>query len=437
MIIVYKFGGASVKGADEIKNVANILEKIPPHTKCIAVFSAMGKTTNRLEAILKTFPQTDHLHKLTQYHEKIIDELYTDEKEKAAAYMKLQALLQELHTELTSNFTNDKDEFYDRIIPFGERISTCIISQYLNIAGIINTELDARRVIITDNTFRSANVNWQKTENAINIATTELFKTTDIIVTQGFTGMSETQKPVTLGREGSDYSAAIFAHALDAEHVTIWKDVPGVLNADPKYFSDAVKIPFISYWDATELAYYGASVIHPKTIKPLQNKNIPLFVRSFLNHEQDGTRVMNAAQNPSYNTEKKIPSYIFKPNQILISISPRDFSFIEEDNLSYIFKTFSEHHIHINMMQNSALSFSVCIDADKGDFTAVRIALQQQYKVKYNEGITIVTVRHYTEKTLLDILKGKEILLEQKSRYTAQFAVIDPEITTIEHQPLE
>ncbi|MDR2556613.1 MAG: aspartate kinase, partial [Bacteroidales bacterium] len=362
-IIVYKFGGASVKGANEVKNVADILKKIPPQTKCIAVFSAMGKTTNRLESILKTFPQTEHLHALTQYHQEIIDGLYTDEKEKASAQKKLNELLQELHTELANNHTNSKDEFYDRIVPFGERISTCIISQYLNTANITNTELDARKVIITDNTFRNANVNWQQTENAVNAAATELFKTTDIIVTQGFIGSTEkntidADKPnsyftgntkeaqsVTLGREGSDYSAAIFAYALNASEVTIWKDVSGVLNADPKYFSNAIKLERISYWDATELAYYGASVIHPKTIKPLQNKNIPLYVRSFLNPEQEGTTVINAAQNPAYNTEKKIPSYIFKTNQILLSISPRDFSFIEENNLSYIFKTFSQHRI--------------------------------------------------------------------------------------------
>jgi aspartate kinase len=286
-------------------------------------------------------------------------------------------------------------------------------------------------VIITDNNFRSANVDWQQTEDAVRSEVEKIFTDSNLIVTQGFIGGTKVDTaiiPVTLGREGSDYSAAIFAYALNANEVTIWKDVSGVLNADPKYFSNAVKLDHISYWDATELAYYGASVIHPKTIKPLRNKNIPLYVRSFLRPEEEGTKVINATQVPQYNAEKKTPSYIFKPDQILLSISPRDFSFIEENNFSYIFKIFFEHRIHINMMQNSALSFSVCIDADRGDFPAARAALQQYYKVKYNENITLVTIRHYTEDTLKEVLTGKKILLEQKSRYTAQFAVIDPEI---------
>jgi aspartate kinase len=431
LTIIYKFGGASVKGADEVKNVAEILKKIPPQTKCIAVFSAMGKTTNRLEAILKTFPQTEHLQMLKQYHAEIINKLYADETERASAQEKLQIFLQELHAELTSSRPENKDMFYDKVVSFGERISTCIISQYLNSINIANVELDARKVIITDNNFRSANVDWRQTEEAVKSETGKIFTGGNLIVTQGFIGGTKTDTataPVTLGREGSDYSAAIFAYALNASEVTIWKDVSGVLNADPKYFSNAVKLDRISYWDATELAYYGASVIHPKTIKPLRNKNIPLYVRSFLHPEEEGTKVINAAQDPQYNAEKKIPSYIFKPYQILLSISPRDFSFIEENNFSYIFNIFFEHRIHINMMQNSALSFSVCIDADRGDFPAARAALQQYYKVKYNENITLVTIRHYTEDTLKEVLTGKEILLEQKSRYTAQFAVIDPEI---------
>jgi aspartate kinase len=428
-IEVYKFGGASVKGAEEIKNVATILAKVPENTHCIAVFSAMGKTTNRLEAIIKTYPEKDDWDALVSYHKDIIDGLYKDDKERDFAHKKLQILFDELYAELNVARPSNKNEFYDRVVPYGERISTCIISHYLNVTGITNSELDARKVIITDDSFRSANVDWTATEKSIVTETERLLKNNRIIVTQGFIGATIDNRQTTLGREGSDYSAAIFAYSLNAKNVTIWKDVSGVLNADPKYFSAAVKIPFISYWDATELAYYGASVIHPKTIKPLQNKNIPLNVRSFLNYNESGTLVAKAAGNPTYNTETKIPSYIFKPYQILLSISPLDFSFIEENNLSHIFKTFSKYNVHINMMQNSALSFSVCIDTDKSDFENVLVSLKEHYRVRYNKDVTLVTIRHYTEKTINEVLLGKKILLEQKSRYTAQFAIIDPEIS--------
>lgn len=309
---------------------------------------------------------------------------------------------------------------YDQIVSLGELISTCIVGAYLEQQGCSNIWLDVRDVLMTDNTYREAKVDWQKSEMLVQKQVVPAFSGVDVVITQGFIGGTSENYTTTLGREGSDYSAAIFAYLLNAEAMYIWKDVPGILNADPKFYKDAQKLDQISYHDAIELAYYGATVIHPKTIKPLENKNIPLFVKSFLKPEANGTTIRTNVQ-----TKPMIPSYIFKKNQVLISISAKDFSFIAEDNLSRIFALFAGHGVKIHLMQNSAISFSVCVDNDNFKIPALIEALQKDFKIRYNEDLMLYTIRHYYQNTIDTITSGKEILLEQRSRNTAQFVLRD------------
>ena len=299
----------------------------------------------------------------------------------------------------------------------GETISTKIISAYLNEIGILNKWVDARGLIQTDNTYREGKVDFELTEVLITSQITPILKTIDIVVTQGFIGGTSENFTTTLGREGSDYTASIIAYCLNAESVTIWKDVPGVLNADPKWFNKTKKIDQLSYQDAIELTYYGATVIHPKTIKPLQNKNIPLFVKSFLHPKEVGS-VIKDGEN-----RLNIPSYIFKINQVLISIQPKDFSFIAEDNLSDIFEVFARCSVKINLMQLSAISFSVCCDHDVIKINNLVNELQQTFKVLYNSNLELMTVRYYTPEIIESLTKNKIILLEQRSRFTVQMVM--------------
>src|SRR6185503_2447882 len=304
---------------------------------------------------------------------------------------------------------------YDQIVSQGELISTRIISAYLNENGFANEWLDIRDCLVTDDNYRDAKVNWSLTEKLVQRRIPELLKKNNIVVTQGFIGATPENFTTTLGREGSDYTAAILSFCLDAEEMIVWKDVPGVLSADPKYYEDAVKLQEISYLDAIELTYYGATVIHPKTIKPLENKNIPLRVRSFMAPKDSGTSVGN------YNTTKPlVPCFIFKTNQILLSISAKDFSFVAEDALSKIFKVCADHKVKINLMQNSAISFSVCADNDEFKIPPLIEDLKKDFKVLYNDNLRLVTVRHYYQSTIDKLTKDKTILLEQRSRQTAQ-----------------
>jgi len=273
--------------------------------------------------------------------------------------------------------------------------------------------IDARKLIITDNNYREANINWEKTEKKIQKTITHHFKTNRLIITQGFIGGTLEGISTTLGREGSDFSAAIFAHAMDAESVSIWKDVEGLLNADPKKFSHTVKLDKIPYREAIELAYYGANVIHPKTLKPLQNKKIPLFVKSFMQPEEEGSIIHD------FKNQKNIPCFIKKTRQILLSISPKDFSFIAEENLSTIFAIFAFFGFKINLMQNSAISFSVCVDY-RNNLAQLIEELQTEFFVKYNENVELLTVRHYTEDSLNGLTDNKKIILEQRNRTTLQ-----------------
>lgn len=418
---VYKFGGASVKDADAVRNVAEILNSQAKGPVCV-VISAMGKTTNALEAILDAFyhhqDNRDGLFKdLMGKHITILHGLFPEASH--PVYEKVRKLFGDLYGKLSDIAAIDYDRAYDRVVSYGERLSTCIVSAYLTEVGIYNNELDATQLLLTDGRFREGKIIWDVTGSRIRKAVeSHMDEQTQIVVTQGFIASNEAGETVTLGREGSDYSAAVFAYCLDAERITIWKDVPGVLNADPKYFRHTEKLDYISYFDATELAYYGASIIHPKTIKPLQNKHIPLHVRSFVEVEAPGTWVgLDNVPN------SKIPSYIVKNNQILLSIYPKDFSFVDEGNLSEIFECFVEYGLKVNMMQNSALSFSVCMDGDKGNVPAAIEALSEHYDCRYNGDLKLVTIRHYTQEVIDRIVGDFQVMLEQRSRQAVQLVL--------------
>jgi aspartate kinase len=388
------------------------------------VVSAMGKTTNALEKLNYVIFNSKneiptHLKNIKDYHYTIVNELFPDKKH--TIFKELDAMFKLLTTQATQISDDNIDYSYDQIVSFGELIATKIISYYLLDVGIKNEWKDIREIIKTDFSYREGEVDWELTRyltNKILLPAYTNGNVRKIIITQGFIAGTPETITTTLGREGSDYTASILAYTLNAEEVTIWKDVPGVLNADPKYFSVTEKLNAISYHEAIELSYYGATVIHPKTIKPLQNKNIPLKVKSFISPEDSGTIINNNTSSDSL-----IPSFIFKVDQILISLMPKDFSFIAEDNLSKIFACFVNHNVKINLMQNSAISFSVCFDNVHEKAQALIADLQQTYKVKYNEHLELITIRHFDQKTIDRVTDNKIILLEQKSRVTAQLVV--------------
>ncbi len=424
---VFKFGGASVKDAGAVKNAAAILKKYPKEN-IIVVISAMGKTTNALERLTNAFFYSDNkeaekpeaiaiLNEIKKYHFDIIEELFPDKSH--PIYNEINNSFVELDWAVEEAPAHSYDHEYDQIVSIGEIVSTKIVNAYLNEAGIPCKWRDVRDFIQTDNTFREGKVDLELTESLVKKHLSPVFASEEgaIVVTQGFIGGTSENFTTTLGREGSDYTAAILAFAANAESVTIWKDVPGILNADPKWFDETKKIEQLSYQDAIELAYYGATVIHPKTIKPLQNKKIPLYVKSFLNPEEIGT-VINEDQSPL-----PVPCFIFKINQVLLSISPKDFSFIAEENFSSIFKLFAQQHVKINMMQNSAISFSVCIDNDPGKLPELIKTLQKEYRVLYNENLELITIRYYDQATIGRVTIDKKVLLEVKSRYTVQLVV--------------
>jgi len=418
---IFKFGGASVKDAEAVKNVANILKKFP-NDKIVVVISAMGKMTNALEMLTDCFYSkkgdcADVLNEIKKYHFDIIEKLFPDKKH--AIYNEISNTFVELDWAIEDEPTHSYNQEYDKIVSMGEILATKIVSAYLNEVKVVNKWWDVRDLIQTDNTYREGKVDWELTQELINKHLRPALNKDKgaIVVTQGFLGGTSENFTTTLGREGSDYTAAIIAYACDAESVTIWKDVPGVLNADPKWFDETKKLEQLSYQDAIELAYYGATVIHPKTIKPLQNKKIPLIVKSFLNPEEKGT-IINDVQTPL-----PIPCFIFKVDQVLLSISPKDFSFIVEENLSEMFNLFAEKQVKVNVMQNSAISFSLAIDNDKRKLPDLIKTLQKEYRVLYNEGLELITIRYYDQATIDRVTIGKKILLEVKSRYTVQLVV--------------
>ena len=415
---VFKFGGASVKDAAAIENLHEILRRYPDD-RLVVVISAMGKTTNFLERVLHAYYNAPDqveglLVELQRQHEDVAERLVPDPGSIVDSIRKLFA---QLRTRLSVDHSNNYDFDYDQIVSFGELLSTTIISTYLNLTGIPNTWLDARKLVRTDSTYREGRVDWDVTVQQVR--DTLLSQEGKVFLTQGFIGGTAENLTTTLGREGSDYSASIMAYALDAESVTIWKDVPGLLNADPKRFPDAVKLDKIPYEEAVELSYYGASIIHPKTLKPLQNKQIPLYVKSFFQPDETGSVITSCS------LEKRIPSIIVKDHQTLLTVFPRDFSFIAVDNLSELFAVFSRYRIRVNMMQNSALSFSICTDAEPHRIQQCVKTLQEKYKVKYNENVQLITIRHYNKPTIEKVLAGRTAILRQTSRATIQFVIIE------------
>lgn len=414
-----------MKDADAVRNLTNIVKQHKDED-ILLVVSAMGKTTNMLEKVLADFRQHNGelgfgaLSEVMEYHERIILDLF-DNKQDHPVIESVSNLFIELYEKLAQPDL-DYDYQYDQTVSYGELLSTTIIQEYLNHCDVPARWLDARKYVLTDYRFRAANPDWDETRLKIQKLNDEHIRGI-VCITQGFIGgTADGKHSVTLGREGSDYTAAIFANCLDAEEVTIWKDVDGLLNADPKRFKETVKIPHISYSEAIELAFYGATIIHPKTIKPLQNKNITLKVQSFLHPESDPTIIDNNP-SPITNNPSPITHYIVKDNQTLVSISPRDFSFMNEHNLQIIFATCDELHIHANMMQTSALMLSFCFDHNDTKCQSLIATLRGDFSIKYNDGLQLFTIRHYTEGIETDFIAGRKVFLEQRSRATAQFII--------------
>ncbi len=411
---IFKFGGASVKDAEAVKNVARVL-KHEGTEDVLVVISAMGKMTNAFEQIVDAyFYKRGNLKKtisfVEDFHKEIINDLFEEDHE---IYNKLNFLLGELSGFIIQNNSKDYDYIYDQIVGFGELLSTNIVSAYFSEIGISNQWLDVRKCIKTDANYRDAKINWEATEKAIK----ENINASKLNITQGFLGGSGNET-TTLGREGSDYTAGVFAYCLDAENVTIWKDVEGVLNADPRVFSETELLNEISYTEAIEMAFYGASVIHPKTIQPLEQKNIPLFVRSFEDVSNKGTCVGRGKK-----ITPEVPCFIVKKNQILVSISAKDFSFMVESNISDVFKKLHKYKLKVNLIQNSAISFSVCIDDKYNLFDTFYNDLKTKFNIKSYKAVTLYTIRHFNDESIIKIRKKGKSIISQINTETAQLVI--------------
>ena len=416
---VYKFGGASVKDADAVKNVVEILIQQQGQRK-VVVFSAMGKTTNMLERVHEQRTSLDNwkpaFEEVLDFHNQVAADLGVKEGELYEDYLREVNLLE---TWLKQPAPSNEHLDYDRIVASGELMSTLLIAAYLEKEGFNCEWMDVRNVIKTNSEHRAADVDWQRSKRSAEVLLAHLEEDpTRMVITQGFISQSKLGNTTTLGREGSDFSAAIIAHLLDAKSVTIWKDVPGMLNADPKWFGNTIEIPHISYSEVIELSYYGASVIHPKTIQPLQKKNIPLYVKSFNAPDHKGTVI-----DETTDYDALIPMYIFKPDQVLLSVRSRDLSFVVEKHLSDIFEMVAATGLHVNVMQNSAISFSMCVDQDERRIKQLRELLQANYEVKYNEGLELLTMRHYDDSIIKKLTEDKEVLVEQRSRQTLRLVL--------------
>ncbi|MCX6325988.1 MAG: aspartate kinase [Bacteroidia bacterium] len=413
---VYKFGGASVKDAGGIRTLAEIVSR--EQANLVVVVSAFGKTTNALEKVLKAWLIGENVyHSLLEEtyknHQSVIEELFTD---KTAVSGKMDISFARLKEYMLSEKRRDYDFEYDQVVSYGEIWSTIIVAEYLKTNFSDVEWLDIRENLLTDDRFRDANILWSESANRIKGIFD--FKKKRIYVTQGFIGGTVAGQTTTLGREGSDYTAAILANMLDAESVVVWKDVPGILNADPKWLPDAQKLDEISYKEAVEMTFSGAKVIHPKTIKPLHNKNIPLYVRSFLEPGGIGTIIKADAT-----LKKIIPVFIKKEDQILISILPKDFSFVMGDNLSRIFHSFMLHGIKVNLVEASAVSIDVCVDDERPKVDSLINDLKEEFAAIYNEKVEMLSIRHYTAEAIERITTDREILLEQRTRSTVRFVV--------------
>jgi aspartate kinase len=416
---IFKFGGASVNSADGVRNFVKIVQSY--REEMVIVLSAMGKTTNALEEIVDAFVSKkdgieSKVDSLQKYHADIVNELFP--KRDDAVFLKVDSLFVQLRAYLQKSPSLTYEFDYDQIVCFGELISTTIVSEYLRLSGTPNKWVDIRTCLKTDDTYKEGRVDWELSQKLV----PQIFGFTNtfVYITQGFLGGTTTNQTTTLGREGSDYTAAILSYILDVDKLAIWKDVPGIMNADPKWLPDAQKLERISYQEAIELAFYGATVIHPKTIQPIKKKKIPLQVRSFLDMNETGTLISTASKKQ----DQLIPVYIRKKDQVLISIRPSDFSFILEENLGSLFSIFAKHRVKVNLIQNSAISFSVCVDKSDRRLKHLIEEISINFEVKYNEDLELITIRHHNSEAVERMTKGRQILLEQRSRDTAQFVLL-------------
>ena len=413
---VFKFGGASVKNADAVRNAVKVLNEVG-YEDTLVVISAMGKMTNAMEKVVKAYFEnkntlTPAIQDVIDFHKVILTDLF--ENPNHPVHEKVKLLFDEVKGFLTWNKSPKYAFVYDQVVGYGELVSTTIISEYLNEVGLTNSWLDVRNLIKTDNNYRDAKVNWDRTQDEVS----KQVDMSKLNITQGFLGSDENNFTTTLGREGSDYTAAILAYCLNAESVTIWKDVPGVLNADPRNFEQTQLLDRISYREAIELAFYGASVIHPKTLQPLQRKEIPLNVKSFVNPKGSGTMV-----GKGEDISPKIPCFIVKKNQVLIKLSSLDFSFIVENNISEIFKLFHDHRMKVDLIQNSAISFSVCLDNKFNGLQSMLNELKRKFKVVCHEEVSLYTIRHFDDDAVKTLQNGRSVLVEQRGKETVQLVV--------------
>ena len=413
---IFKFGGASVKDADAVENLVQVLNDTG-HADTFVVVSAMGKTTNAMEAIVDAYfedrgKMASAIQEVENFHREIMETLFEDRDH--PVYQEVNTLFDEIRGFLAWNKSPHYNFVYDQVVGYGELLSTTIISRYLNHRQIKNSLIDVRALIKTDSNYRDVKVDWEETGKRVMNTINE----DKLYITQGFLGSDNNNFTTTLGREGSDYTAAILAYCLDADSVTIWKDVPGVLNADPRHFETTQLLNSISYREAIELAFYGASVIHPKTLQPLQRKEIPLFVKSFLNPQNEGTKVGKGIQ-----IDPEIPCFIVKKGQVLMKLSSLDFSFIVEDKIGDLFKLLHDYRMKVDLIQNSAISFSVCVDNKFGRLEELLDRLKQNFKVVCHENVSLYTIRHFDNDAIKSLENGREVLLEQRGKETVQLVV--------------
>lgn len=416
---VFKFGGASVRNADAVSNLEDIIKSYREQDLVI-VISAMDKITNALESLLSSkMEQDEKIHSrfnnIAEFHRDVIRELFPEDH---IAFQKIEELLQELKDLALQEPQYSFDKEYDRLVPYGELLSTNIIHYFLTYQGMENTWLDARRVIKTDDNYRSAHVDLVQSDYLINSLFSNGEKKHSFLLTQGFIGSDDHGQSTTLGREGSDFTAAIFASSLNAEEVITWKDVPGLFNADPRLFENARKIEHISFRETIELSYYGAKIIHPNTIKPLYNKSIPLKIKSFVDPDHKGSVINQDTQDDGL-----MESYIVKSDQVLISMLSTDFEFITENSLAYIFAKFASYNLKINLMQNSAITFTACVDHDDDKIASLILDLRDNFHIRYNENLELLTIRHFNDQIINELTAGREILVEQRNRSTVQFVM--------------
>jgi aspartate kinase len=414
---VFKFGGASISTVERIQNVQHILQSFKGE-KILIIISAMGKTTNALEKVVDAFFEGDTNKALQLFEQVKQQHLDTLKYLVTVNWQQAENSLKDFFTEVEW-LLHDKpvrhyDYYYDQVVCSGELLSTAMVSAYLNEAGIKNKWIDVRDIVRTDNNFRDAGIDWAYTATKVATDIEPLFTTCDIVITQGFIGATDENESTTLGREGSDYSAAIFANLLQAENQTIWKDVEGVMNADPKQFADAQFLSALSYDEVIEMAYYGAQVIHPKTIKPLQNKNIPLHVRCFLQPALPGTIISNT---PVHGLP---PIIVIKDKQVLLHLHSKDFSFVGEQYVSRLYELFSQIKIRPNLIQNGAITLLCCLDDKPEKIEQLALAASDFFDVQVQRGLTLLTIRHYTKEKFDTLTAGKTVLLTQRTTDTVQ-----------------